>query len=92
MPLKIKVFMWYLLEGVVLTKDNLARRNWNSSLRCCFLIKDETIQYLFLEYHYAKFLWRALQISFGLYSPHNISHIFGNWLVGNDKGKKNSFL
>ena len=27
MPLKIKIFMWYLLKGVVLTKDNLARRN-----------------------------------------------------------------
>ena len=25
MPLKIKIFMWYLLKGVVLTKDNLAR-------------------------------------------------------------------
>jgi hypothetical protein len=27
MPLKIKIFMWYFLKGVVLTKDNLARRN-----------------------------------------------------------------
>ncbi len=25
MTLKIKIFMWYLLKGVVLTKDNLAR-------------------------------------------------------------------
>jgi hypothetical protein len=25
MPLKIKIFMWYLLKGVVLTKDNLAK-------------------------------------------------------------------
>ena len=25
-PLRIKVFMWYLLKGVTLTKDNLARR------------------------------------------------------------------
>ena len=39
MPLKIKIFMWYLLKGIVLTKDNLARRNWNGSLRCCFLWK-----------------------------------------------------
>ncbi len=43
MSLKIKIFMWYLLKGVVLTKDNLARRNWNGSLRCCFCMKDETI-------------------------------------------------
>ena len=26
LPLKIKVFMWYLYKRVVLTKDNLARR------------------------------------------------------------------
>jgi len=25
LPLKIKVFMWYLYKGVILTKDNLAR-------------------------------------------------------------------
>jgi hypothetical protein len=77
MPLKIKVFMWYLFKGVVLTKDNLTRKNWNGSLRCCFCIKDETIQHLFLECHYAKFLWRALQIFFGLYPPHNISISLG---------------
>jgi hypothetical protein len=26
LPLKIKVFLWYLYKGVILTKDNLARR------------------------------------------------------------------
>ena len=25
LPLKIKIFMWYLKRGVTLTKDNLAR-------------------------------------------------------------------
>jgi hypothetical protein len=28
-PLKIKIFMWYLYKEVVLTKDNLARSNCN---------------------------------------------------------------
>lgn len=27
MSLKIKIFMWYLFKGVILTKDNLARMN-----------------------------------------------------------------
>jgi hypothetical protein len=27
LPLKIKIFMLYLLKGVLLTKDNLAKRN-----------------------------------------------------------------
>ena len=26
-PLKIKVFLWYLKRGVILTKDNLAKHN-----------------------------------------------------------------
>ena len=28
-PLKIKVFMWFVHKQVILTKDNLANRNWN---------------------------------------------------------------
>lgn len=32
-----------------------------------------------------------MQISFGLYPPHSISHIFRNWLVGVDK-KNNIFI
>jgi hypothetical protein len=28
-PLRIKIFMWYLKRGVMLTKDILARQNWD---------------------------------------------------------------
>lgn len=28
LPLKIFMFMWYLKKGVILTKDNLAKRTW----------------------------------------------------------------
>ena len=34
-PLKIKIFLWYLKRGVILTKDNLAKRNWQGSQQCC---------------------------------------------------------
>jgi len=36
-PLKIKIFLWYLRRGVILTKDNLAKRNWQGNQQCCFL-------------------------------------------------------
>jgi hypothetical protein len=39
LPLCIKVFGWYLCKGVILTKDNLARRNWNGSKACVFVIR-----------------------------------------------------
>jgi hypothetical protein len=47
-PLKIKIFMWYVYKGVVVTKDNLAKCNWNGSKQCSFCCNDESIQHLFL--------------------------------------------
>lgn len=35
--LKIKFFVWYLRRGVNLTKDNLAKQNWNGSPKCVFV-------------------------------------------------------
>ena len=32
-PTRIKIFLWYLKRGVILTKDNLAHRNWNGDKR-----------------------------------------------------------
>ena len=46
-PLKIKIFLWYLQKGVILTKDNLLKRRWKGGSKCCFCSKDETIQHLF---------------------------------------------
>ena len=48
-PLKTKVFAWYLRRGVILTKDNLAKRNWHGSKKCVFCHHDETIQHLFFS-------------------------------------------
>ena len=37
-PLKIKVFTWYLRKGVILTKYNLVKRNWHGSTKCIFIL------------------------------------------------------
>jgi hypothetical protein len=39
LPLNIKIFLWYLLKGMVLKKDNLIRRNWQSNKKYGFLAK-----------------------------------------------------
>ena len=65
--------------GVILTKDNLARRIWNGSKVCCFFNKLETIQHLFFDCHYARFLWRAVHLVFGITHPTSVSHLFGGW-------------
>jgi hypothetical protein len=65
-PLKIKVFMWYMKKEVVLTKDNIAKHNWGGSKQCSFCLHNETMQHLFFECYYARFLWGLIQIAFNL--------------------------
>jgi hypothetical protein len=36
LPLRIKIFLWYLKREVVLTKDNLLMRNWWGGKIVCF--------------------------------------------------------
>jgi hypothetical protein len=81
-PLKNKIFLWYLKKGVILTKDNLAKRNWKGSTKCCFCNHNETIQHLFFDCHVARFVWSTLFITFGINPPNNVANMFGIWLKG----------
>jgi hypothetical protein len=58
-PLKINFFE-YLWKGVILTKDNLVKRKWHGSVKCCFCSSLETIQHLFfiVTSNYARALQR----------------------------------
>ena len=66
-------------KGVILTKDNLAKRNWNGSKVCSFCSSLETIKHLFFDCIVAKALWRMVHWVFGLRPPRNIAHMFGGW-------------
>ena len=79
-PLKVKFFIWLLHHGVILKKDNLAKRNWKGSKQCCFCMNDETIVHLFFRCHMARLLCRIIFITFGLTKSNNIVHLFGSWL------------
>jgi len=72
LPLNIKLIMWYFKRGVILTKDNLATRNWNGNKLCNFCSKSEIIRHLFFEYHYGKALWRVVHFVLGIKPPKNI--------------------
>uniref|UniRef100_A0A453S0D5 Reverse transcriptase zinc-binding domain-containing protein n=1 Tax=Aegilops tauschii subsp. strangulata TaxID=200361 RepID=A0A453S0D5_AEGTS len=69
---------------VILTEDNLLKRHWVGSARCCFCDQDETIQHLFLDCPLAKLLWRTVHIAFNIIPPVNIESLFGMWLAGVD--------
>jgi hypothetical protein len=87
-PLKTKVFAWYLRRGVILTKDNLAKRNWHGSLRCVFCHNNETIKHLFFQCQFARSIWSIIQIGSSLYPPTSVANIYGNWLNGVDNRLK----
>ena len=65
-PLKNKIFAWYLRRGVILTKDNLIKRNWHGSTQCVFCPHDETIKHLFFQCKLARSIWSIIQIAWQL--------------------------
>ena len=81
-PLKIKVFMWFLHKEVILTKDNLAKWRWEGSKRCCFCDKDRIIQKLFFKCPLAKLFWCTIHVAFNAIPPNSINTLFGSWLDG----------
>jgi hypothetical protein len=80
LPLCVKVFGWYLQKGVILIKDNLARRNWHGSKKCVFCHHDEAIKHLFFQCQFARSIWPVIQLASTLYQPPSVANIFGNWL------------
>jgi hypothetical protein len=84
-PLKIKIFMWFLHIKVILTKDNFIKQNWQCETTCVFCEKEESIQHLFFECHMAKLIWRLIHLTFGLSPPMNVTNLFDNWLSNFDK-------
>jgi hypothetical protein len=88
-PLKIKIFMWYMKLEVSLTKDNLLRRNWKGQKMCAFCSQNETIQHLFFECHFVRFLWTIVQITFNIGTPISVMHLFNDW--ANSMGHSMSF-
>jgi hypothetical protein len=81
-PLKIKIFLWYLQRGVILTKDNLTKRNWVGSQKCCFCDCNETIKHLFFNCQHAKHICRVVQIATRLTTPRSVRLMLRNWLTG----------
>jgi hypothetical protein len=87
-PLKIKKFMRFLHNKVLLTNDNLAKRNWKGCTKCCFCGAHEIIEHLLIACPFSKLLWRMVFFAFDLPPPANITNMFGNWLNGVDKKTK----
>jgi hypothetical protein len=77
-PIKIKIFLWFLRKDAILTKDNLAKRNWNGSVKCSFCHKNETIKHLFFECQVVRVIWHIVQIVTNIYPPSSVANMFGS--------------
>jgi hypothetical protein len=53
-PLKIKIFAWYIRRGIILMKGNLVRWNWHGNKKCVFCHHDKTIKHLFFQCKFAR--------------------------------------
>jgi hypothetical protein len=87
-PLKIKIFMWFVHRKEILMKDNLVKRNWQGSSKCCFCDHEEIVQHLFIHYLFAKIVWSIVRMALNITPPLNINHLFGTWLNGVPKSEK----
>jgi hypothetical protein len=62
---------------VILTNNNLVKKNWHGNKACYFCHEFETIQHLFVDCDLTKFVWRIIYITFGLEPLSSINHMFG---------------
>ena len=76
--------MSFIHKGVILTKDNLVKRNWVGNPRCCFCGQNESIKHLFLHCPLAKLLWGLIHIAFNVHPSISVHMLFGTWLNGVD--------
>jgi hypothetical protein len=71
--------MWFLCQKILLTKDNLANRNWQCNKSCCLWDKDEIIQHP---------SWIIVSMNLRFSTPTSITNLFISWLIGISKNDK----
>jgi hypothetical protein len=91
-PLKIKNFLWYIRKGVILTRDNLAKRQWKGCTSCSFCSRQKTIQHLFSECPMDKMMWMTISFTFGIRAPTTVTNLFGPWLISFSNKQRNQVL
>ena len=87
---KTKIFQLFIKRRIVLTKDNLSKRNLSGDKSCMFCSRHETVQHPFLECLYDTFLWWAIHLVLGLKTTLNVMDIFHDW--HKQRGRSNKTL
>jgi hypothetical protein len=82
--------MWFLSKKVLLTRDNLVKRNWNGNTKCSFCDAEESMEHLFISCPFARLIWRVVFAAYNIPPPSNVINIFENWLNATDTTDKAS--
>jgi hypothetical protein len=78
-PAKIKTFLWRLIWGRTLTKDNPRKRRWDGDSNCVFCAMDEIIDHLFFACLIAGMIWSIFQCAYNtLAQPMRMAEL-GRW-------------
>lgn len=64
-PEKIKIFLWFILNNAILTKDNMIKRKWPGDPMCYFCQQDETATHLLFQCSVAKAVWAIIAVCLG---------------------------
>jgi hypothetical protein len=48
--------------------------------RCCFLQQRDHPTFIFIDCHVARFIWRVVEVAFGLHTPTRMANFLGVWL------------
>jgi hypothetical protein len=82
-PLKIKFFLWQLLNNRLQTAENLATKGWKGSILCCLCGCLETMDHIFFKCHLTVLVWETICVIFQLSSyPKSWEDFCGTWLQG----------
>jgi hypothetical protein len=70
--------VWYFCKDVILTNDNLVKRNWHESTPRAFCQHDKTIKHIFFQSKFAHSIWLVIHVVSKLFPPSSVLKKIGS--------------
>jgi hypothetical protein len=92
LPLKVKLFIWLMLEQKILTWENLVKRGIVGPSRCVLCgNNEENVRHLFVDCSFTKDIWYTIQkdLNFeSIWEGGKIADCLQNWIKKKENLKK----
>lgn len=81
-PLKIKFFLWQMVNDKLQVAGNQIKKAWKGDSKCCLCSCFESVDHVFFQCHLAKFVWSVIRDIFHLRSvPNTLNDFTSSWLL-----------